>query len=62
MVTYALRPNRYASTACAIGRLSTSELRLLVAVRRVCREEGGTVPSTRLIDALLDERGELTRS
>jgi hypothetical protein len=28
--------------------------------RRVCREEGGTVPSTRLIDALLDERHELT--
>jgi hypothetical protein len=38
-----------------------SELRLLAAVRRVCREEGGTVPSTRLIDALLDEPRELDR-
>jgi hypothetical protein len=33
-----------------------SELRLLVAVRRVCREHDGQVPSTGLIDALLDER------
>jgi hypothetical protein len=34
-----------------------SELRLLVAVRRVCREEGGTLPPTDpLVDALLDER------
>jgi hypothetical protein len=37
-----------------------SELRLLVAVRRVCREHDGRVPSTRLIDVLLDERGGLT--
>jgi hypothetical protein len=37
-----------------------SELRLLVAVRRVCRELDGNVGSTRLIDELLDERGEVT--
>jgi hypothetical protein len=36
-----------------------SELRLLVAIRQVCRESGGTVPSIRLIDTLLDERTEL---
>jgi hypothetical protein len=36
-----------------------SELRLLAAVRQVCRELDGTVPSTRLIDTLLDERAEL---
>jgi hypothetical protein len=39
-----------------------AELRLLVAVRRVCREQDGRVPSVRLIDALLDERSELTGS
>jgi hypothetical protein len=33
-----------------------AELRLLAAVRRVCREQDGRVPSVRLIDALLDER------
>jgi hypothetical protein len=32
-----------------------SELPLLAAVRRVCREQGG-VPSMSLVDALLDER------
>lgn len=37
-----------------------SELQLLVAVRPVCREQDGRVPSVRLIDALLDERSELT--
>jgi hypothetical protein len=36
-----------------------SELRLLVAVRPVCRELDGTVGSTRLIDTLLDERSSL---
>gem|GEM_PF-2782082 len=46
---------------CSNRVIIDSELRLLVAVRRVCREDGGTVPSTRLIDALLDERRELTR-
>jgi hypothetical protein len=39
-----------------------SGLRLLAAVRRVCREHGGTVPSMGLVDELLDERGELTGS
>jgi hypothetical protein len=33
------------------------ELRLLVAVRRVCREEGGPLRSIGVADALLDERG-----
>lgn len=36
-----------------------SELRLLAVIRQVCREESGRAPSTRLIDALLDERREL---
>jgi hypothetical protein len=38
-----------------------NELRLLAAVRRVCRDQDGRVPSVRLIDALLDERSELDR-
>ena len=38
-----------------------SELRLLAAVRRVCREQGG-VPSMSLVHALLDERNTATRS
>ena len=37
-----------------------SELRLLAAVRRVCREYDGRVPSMTLVDELLDERRELT--
>jgi hypothetical protein len=37
-----------------------SELRLLAAVRRVCRELGGTVPSMGPVDALLDERNTVT--
>jgi hypothetical protein len=39
-----------------------SELRLIAAVRRVCREYDGSVPSMTLVDELLDERGELTGS
>lgn len=35
-----------------------SELRLLAAVRRVCREYGGRVPSIGPVDELLDERRE----
>jgi hypothetical protein len=31
-----------------------SELRLLAAVRRVCRELGGTPPPVGLVDELLD--------
>jgi hypothetical protein len=38
-----------------------SELRLLAAVRRSIREHGGE-PSSRQVDALLDERRELTGS
>ena len=39
-----------------------SELRLLAAVRRVCRELDGTLPSIGPVDELLDERSELTGS
>lgn len=46
---------------CArFGRVSTAKLRLLAAVRRVCRELGGRVPSKGAVDALLDERADLT--
>ncbi len=38
-----------------------SQLRLLAAVRRVCRELGGLLPSIGPVDALLDERRELDR-
>jgi hypothetical protein len=38
-----------------------SELPLLAAVRRVCREQGGE-PSSRQVDELLDERNKLTGS
>jgi hypothetical protein len=45
-----------------MGDLETidSELRLLAAVRRVCREYDGRVPSITLVDELLDEHAELT--
>ena len=33
-----------------------SELRLLAAVRRVCREQDGILPSIGPVDELLDER------
>jgi hypothetical protein len=36
-----------------------SELRLLLAIRRMVREEEGRPPSTARIDALLDERSSL---
>jgi hypothetical protein len=40
-----------------------SKLRLLAAVRRVCREQDGILPSIGSVDELLDERSELvTRS
>jgi hypothetical protein len=35
-----------------------SELRLLAAVRRVCREQDGILPSIGRVDELLDERRE----
>jgi len=38
-----------------------SELRLLAAVRRVCREQDGILPSIGPVDELLDERRELDR-
>jgi hypothetical protein len=38
-----------------------SELRLLAAVRQVCREQDGVLPSIRPVDELLDERRELDR-
>jgi hypothetical protein len=38
-----------------------SELRLLAAVRRVCREQDGVLPSIGPVDELLDERRELDR-
>ncbi|MGV0045515.1 hypothetical protein ACRU13_12235 [Mycobacterium colombiense] len=37
-----------------------SELRLLAAVRRTVIADGGTAPSLRLIDQLLDERAALS--
>jgi hypothetical protein len=37
-----------------------SELRLLLAIRPMVREEEGRPPSTARIDELLDERSELT--
>jgi hypothetical protein len=45
-------------TLAAVRDLETidSRLRLLAAVRRVCREYDGRVPSTTLTDALLDDR------
>jgi hypothetical protein len=39
-----------------------SELRLLLAIRRMVREAEGRPPSTARIDELLDERAETTRS
>jgi hypothetical protein len=38
-----------------------SELRLLAAVRGVCREQDGVLPSVGPVDELLDERRELVR-
>jgi len=35
-----------------------SELRLLAAVRRVCREHSGVLPSIGPVDELLDERSQ----
>ena len=37
-----------------------SELRSVVAVRRRARERGGPLPLTDVVDALLDERCEVT--
>jgi hypothetical protein len=39
-----------------------SELRLLAAVRRVCREQDGVLPSIGPVDELPDERRELDRN
>lgn len=48
------------SPLCATWTVIDSELRLLAAVSRVCREHDGRVPSMTLVDELLDECGELT--
>jgi hypothetical protein len=37
-----------------------SELRLVAALRRAARERGGPLPLIDVVDALLDERRELT--
>ncbi|BBY05085.1 hypothetical protein [Mycobacterium noviomagense] len=54
----ATRPLRFATMRDrdTIG----AEFRLLAAIHRACREEYGVQPSMRLVDALLDERRELT--
>ena len=37
-----------------------SELRLVAALRSAARERGGPLPSIDVVDAVLDERRELT--
>jgi hypothetical protein len=37
------------------------ELRLVAALRRAARKQGGPLPPMKTADALLDERRELTR-
>jgi hypothetical protein len=39
-----------------------SKLRLIAAVRQVCRWHGGSGPFIGLVDELLDQRNELTGS
>jgi hypothetical protein len=59
-----VRPPTHESLRVAsVGDLETidSELRLLAAVRRVCREQDGILPSFGPVDELLDERRELDR-
>jgi hypothetical protein len=60
-VTCALRMDRYASARMRDLEVIDSELRLLAAVRRVCREQDGVLPSIGPVDELLDERRELDR-
>ena len=38
-----------------------SELRLVAAVRRTCAEMGGAMPTTAVLDGLLDERNAGSR-
>jgi hypothetical protein len=45
--------------SCGDRETIDSELRLLAAVRRVCREQDGILPSIGPVDELLDERREL---
>lgn len=39
-----------------------SELRLVAAVRRTCAELGGAIPTTDVLDGLLDERNAGSRN
>jgi hypothetical protein len=54
--------DRYASARMRDLETIDAELRLLAAVRRVCREQDGMLPSIGPVDELLDERGELAGS
>jgi hypothetical protein len=53
-----LRRSAWTLRCASMRDLDTTdaELRLLAAVRRSCQEIDGRVPSTTLMDALLDER------
>jgi hypothetical protein len=57
-----LSVSRCKATRARIRDLETidSELRLVAALRRAVREQGGPLPSMAAADALLDERCELT--
>jgi hypothetical protein len=60
MLTWSVSSNTNGATMRNLETID-SELRLLAAVRWSIREHGGE-PSSRQVDELLDERGELTRS
>jgi hypothetical protein len=49
------------ASSCLDKETIDGELRLLAAVRRVCREQDGVLPSIGPVDELLDERSELDR-
>jgi hypothetical protein len=57
-LTCALGAESSRSPTCATGETIDSELRLLAAVRRVCREHSGVLPSIGPVDELLDERSQ----
>jgi hypothetical protein len=56
-------PTVYQAYAPRVRDIETidSELRLLLAIRQMVREEEGRVPSTRHIDQVLDERAAAGR-